>query len=378
MLAPEQLNYEWDMADFTFCPYSKREVVEAGKVLAGVIPDNAEGRALAVDVFKIAHSWRAASVYPMKRVRYELVGKLRGSQVGGISAARLKRMVSVRKKLRTTHFSLYQMQDIGGCRAIIGGIDELNTIVGRYLDGATRHQIVRDYNHIAEPKAATGYRSRHLVLKFDDPEGDKGYNRHFVEVQFRTLTQHTWATAVESIGLIRGEDLKGGDGNADWLRLFKIMAAEFAEDENCPMVAGVSENAEERRQELKDLNRRLHALETLKSCNKAIKNTQSYLGTTAPYYLIQYDTLNKTVSVKPYRGANAGSDAYEVAERNSRINSVLVDVDKVSDLREAYPNYFLDVEAFTARLNSAIHKQKASQISDWLRAWVANNSLKMK
>ena len=60
------------------------------------------------------------------------------------------------------------------------------------------------------------------------------------------------------------------------------------------------------------------------------------------------------VSVRPFRAANVGSDQYANAEQDVNLNTVFVEVDRVADLRQAYPNYFLDVEAFAARLKLAI------------------------
>lgn len=74
-----------------------------------------------------------------------------------------------------------------------------------------------------------------------------------MEIQLRTLLQHSWATAVEAVGLLRREDLKGGRGDPDWLRLFQIMASEMAEDEGAPPVPGVSQEGSSRREELNHL-----------------------------------------------------------------------------------------------------------------------------
>jgi hypothetical protein len=372
MLAPELHQPLWDMADFTACPYSKREVVNAGKALAGDIKYDPDRLDEARQIFRIAHSWRESNVYPMRRVRAELAGKIRSAGAQSITAARLKRIISIRKKLRTTWFTLYQMQDIGGCRAIVNDHDDLEKLLKPYLSGDSHHTIIRDDDHIGAPQA-TGYRSRHLILKFVDPDGEQGFNRHFIEVQFRTRKQHSWATAVEAVGLVRGEDLKGGNGDADWLRLFQLMAGEMADDEETSPVPYVSSSQSERRRELVDLNGRLNALQTLDSYNRAIKHTENYYRFTAPYYLIQYDIAKKEVKVRPFRAASTGSEQYASAERDSNINTVLVEVDKVADLREAYPNYFLDVGAFTDRLRRALIDARQRRINDWLTNWIENS-----
>jgi hypothetical protein len=130
-------------------------------------------------------------------------------------------MKSIRKKLRDTPLTLYQIQDIGGCRAIVGTVDQLRAIVRLYEQGQSRHGIIKPWDYVDSPKP-DGYRSYHLALKFTGQGDEGGYNRQRIEVQIRTRLQHVWATAVEAVGVVRGEDLKGGKGNGDWLRLFAL------------------------------------------------------------------------------------------------------------------------------------------------------------
>jgi len=218
--------------------YSRSQIEAAGKALAGKFTEDQVEEAVAI--FRIAHNWRNAHVFPMRRVRFELGGLARrASAAANITAARVKRMKSIRKKLRESPITLYQMQDIGGCRAIVDSMDHLRAIVARYNGGQSRHGIIRHWDYIDVPKRG-GYRSHHVVLKFsgEDEEGEI-YNRQRVEVQIRTKLQHVWATAVEAAGVVRAEDLKGGSGNTDWLRLFEIMGSEMALLENTPTVQGV-------------------------------------------------------------------------------------------------------------------------------------------
>lgn len=362
---------EWDMADFNPCPYSKKAVVGAGKLLAGTIPERHARSEKTLDAFRIARSWRESNIYPMRRVRAELLGKIRAAKAEGITAARVKRMSSIRRKLKPGNLGLYQMQDIAGCRAILSNASNFATALRPYLDGASRYAIVDDDDYVARPKV-TGYRGRHLVLKFSDPE-NRGFDRHFVEVQFRTLKQHSWATAVEAVGLVRREELKANQGDADWLRLFKLMAGEMAEDEGGAPVPSVSEERDDRRKELTDLNRRLRALQTLDSYNRAIKRTEGMNIVYADYYLIEYNIARMEVSVRPFYGARSGSEQYACIESDANVNSVLVNVEKVADLREAYPNYFLDVGAFAERLRQALAPPESPitlpRVESWYEDW---------
>ena len=164
-------------------------------------------------------------------------------------------------------------------------------------------------------------------------------------MQIRSRLQHAWATAVEAVGMVRREDLKAGEGDPDWLRLFTLMSSEFAELEDSPVVSG-TEDRYARIQEIKALDYKLGAARFLDGINSAIRATE-YLLPSHSHFLIQYDWKQNTVAVKGFSSAITGSQQYTVEENDHRDrNSVLVEVDKAENLREAYPNYFLDVSAF--------------------------------
>src|SRR5271155_3403 len=141
--------------------YSRSQIEGAGRRLAEKLTDMNE----AISVFRIAHNWREAHVFPMRRIRYELMGITRRTDAAGITAARIKRMKSIRRKLRETPLSLYQIQDIGGCRSIVQTVTELRRIVSMYGIGTSKHGIIREWPYVDKPKRG-GYRSHHIVLKF--------------------------------------------------------------------------------------------------------------------------------------------------------------------------------------------------------------------
>ena len=182
-----------DMADYEIPRFSKREIVAAGRALAGTIT-TADSAAL--EVFRIAHNWRSAHVYPMRRLRMELTRTARKVHGGAITAARLKRMSSIRRKMRTTNLTLYQLQDIGGCRVVFESTAEVERLLALYRAGASRHTVNREWDYITNPKP-DGYRSIHLVFKFNGEDREAVYNRQTIEMQIRTKLQHSWATAVE-------------------------------------------------------------------------------------------------------------------------------------------------------------------------------------
>lgn len=46
-------------------------------------------------------------------------------------------------------------------------------------------------------------------------------------MQIRTAIQHSWATAVEMVGLFRKESLKSGLVDIKWLRFFELVSELF-------------------------------------------------------------------------------------------------------------------------------------------------------
>ena len=341
------------MSDYPTFRFSKKQVIKAGKALRGSILYTPETREEAVQVFRIAYNWRNSHVYPMRRIRYELAGKIRHAHVGAITAARIKRMASIRRKLARSSITLVQVQDLGACRAIVDTTSDVEALIQIYRSGGSAHGLRGDTSYIEAPKEG-GYRSHHLVLEFQARGTDEIFSGRRIEIQLRTRLQHIWATAVEAVGLARGEDLKAGQGHPDWLRLFALMSSEFAEAEDCPLVPGTGEQAS-RHEELKALDRRLGAINALENLNYAFRSSEQVGGQRDKWFLIQFDRAGRSVAVTGYNNPIVGSERYANEEyQHEDLNSVLVEVDKIENLRAAYPNYFLDVGEFSARMSGIV------------------------
>lgn len=176
-----------------------------------------------------------------------------------------------------------------------------------------------------------------------------------LEVQLRTRLQHSWATAVEAIGLLKNQELKAGEGDPDWLRLFALVSAEFACTENCPEPPDVPGRSE-RIKEIRRLNEKLGAFEVLNSLRYAARALdQITTREQASYYLVEYNHENKSVDVRSRFKPKEMLLAYGAKELDaiSTINApdtVLIEAEKVEDLKAAYPNYFGDVKIFTENL----------------------------
>jgi hypothetical protein len=209
-------------------------------------------------------------------------------------------------------------------------------------------------------------RSYHLVLKFTGREDEEIYNRQRIEVQLRTKLQHVWATAVEAADVVRREDLKGGKGNAGWLRLFALMSSETAALEGTVLVPGLSRQVE-CREELRLLNENLEAVNNLARWNSAIKFTDQIHTSLSKVYVIQYDPDTNTVTVEPAARISQGyENLIQEEQGHERRDTVFVEIDRAEDLKQAYPNYFLDVGVFNYLLLAAINNRSAAEMREVL------------
>ena len=146
------LGCEWpelvlaSVADFPSFDYSMKDVLRAGEALAGAVPWNNEQEADAArQVFKIAHNFRDSHAFPMNRLRAELRGQIKRCDIkDGETAARLKRMPSIRRKLRNNPGKLNQIQDLAGCRAIVPSISEAKALIEGMRE-RSRHILFREY-----------------------------------------------------------------------------------------------------------------------------------------------------------------------------------------------------------------------------------------
>jgi hypothetical protein len=256
---------------------------------------------------------------------------------------------------------LGRMQDVGGLRAIVSDMRQLNELRKKYDRSRTKHSLERQYDYIAEPKES-GYRGVHIIYKYHSP-GDLRYDGLYVEIQLRTRLQHLWATAVETVGFFFQEALKSSQGNKNWLNFFKLVSAMFAlEEKEQPH----SEFAGFSREELaRQLTRFVQAykilghLETIQITERAIKHPA--LARTA-YWVIE-TVLNghSSINIRPFLASqeDAADLTYRQLEQSPDCKTgkkqvVLVSVDSVSKIAKAYPSFFGDIKDFMAELQKLI------------------------
>lgn len=324
--------------------YSKSEINKAGKTIA----DKNSSKKERQDALKVLNNWRSSHAYPLQVI----ASNLRSKNPDSIVVQRLKRLDSITGKIeRFPKMDLYRMQDLGGCRVIVDSIDEVYSAMNQYKSSRIRHILKREYDYIQNPKES-GYRSYHMVYQFHSDRKETYNKNMLIEIQFRTKIQHTWATAVEMMGIYTKSNLKSSQGNEDILRFFTLVSSILALKEGTPVCPNTSESADELIKEIKSLDSKHNIVSTLSGLNVAIdfdeKNENK--KNKYKYYILILDYSRRKMRIRSFETKNVeiATDIYNRLEDEleSDKNIVLVSASSFDSLRAAYPNYFTDIQEF--------------------------------
>jgi hypothetical protein len=218
-------------------------------------------------------------------------------------------------------------------------------------------------DYIEHPKP-DGYRSVHLVFRFNSPSEHRNcYQGQRIEIQIRSWLQHLWATAVETAQVFTGQALKSKikRANDDWLRFFALISSAFAMREKRPLVPCTPADRGELIAELKAVIERENILRCIWGWANTIRMVAEWeFPSDSDLYLLRLDPNQRTLDTWAYskeKLADAQRD-YEQKEKETEndpsVQIVLVSVDDFEALKKAYPNYFVDIDAFLAAVNSEI------------------------
>ena len=170
-----------------------------------------------------------------------------------------------------------------------------------------------------------------------------------IELQFRTHLQHIWATAVESIGLFTNQALKSGQGSEDIKRFFVLVSSLFAIREGTPQVPNALEEEKALIDQIRVIDQKHHLLEMLRAIRAVVDNGDN--TDNKGYYILQLDYSIHRLSIlyfmpSEFERASLFYDALENSNNNKHIDTVLVRASSISMVKDAYPNYFLDIGEF--------------------------------
>ena len=208
------------MANFVKPAYSKSQVTRAGQRIAL----NTEGFQDLVTI----ETWRASHAWVINTFQANLRRRSRGRNI--VVGTRLKRRATIFNKLRRfPQMQLARMQDVAGCRVIFADVASLITFRQDMHKARFSHQRKNfdddRWNYIDHPKN-DGYRGIHDVYEYDTRSAQgRPWKGLSIEIQYRTLLQHSWATAVEVAGLLTHNNPKFGQGEPAFIEFFAVARA---------------------------------------------------------------------------------------------------------------------------------------------------------
>jgi hypothetical protein len=257
---------------------------------------------------------------------------------------------------------LARMDDVAGCRLIFEDMDALYKFRTKFLESRFHHKIKNDidkYDYIKHPKK-TGYRGIHDVYSYDvNSISGRHLKGLLIEIQYRTVIQHAWATAVEVIGFITSSQPKFQKGDTRYEKAMALASEILArkhEQRNGPFPS--LENKELVKQFI-DLEKELNLLNTL----RGLKEIDTEVSERKNVILIF--TPGGELETKTYRSApEALRDLFKLESERQDCDIVLVKADTSEEIRFAFKNYFSDTKDFVDLLENACRSLVQSRLKN--------------
>jgi hypothetical protein len=329
--------------------YSREAVNRAGRVLISPAPSLQDYS----DAIAIINNWRASHSFPLRTFQGNLRHHAEAVYRSAVVAQRLKRISSITLKLQLRPtMRLAQMQDIGGCRAVLLSVSQVKQLRRRYGEWFA-HELVDEDDYISKPRDS-GYRGIHLVYAYNNPNWSE-YHGLRVEVQMRSRLQHAWATAVEIVGTFTHQSLKSSQGEADWLRFFALMGSAFAHSERTTLVPDTPTTSKALKSELRHYARVLDVHQVLERFTEGLAIAPLLGPREGRWVVMVLDTNERKLTTWAHRRLPDAEQRLENLEHDmagrAGVDAVLVSVSQLKSLRRAYPNYFGDTNVFAAALD---------------------------
>ncbi len=314
---------------------SKSRVNQAG--------ENIRNRIASSEDLRVIDEWRAAHRGVLNTFQAILRNRTKGTNIS--VAQRHKRKQTIFDKLaRLPEMKLARMDDVAGCRLIFKNLKELNLFRANFLKAHFKHKRKNDlekYDYIKRPKQ-TGYRGIHDVYEYDvNSEVGKKLTGLYVEIQYRTLVQHAWATAVEVIGFITENQPKFQKGDIRYETAMTYASEILARAHEG--MRGPIPNISDRDlvEKFLEFDAEIGLLRMLKSLNAANKTVSTNRNT----ILIFSGAGN--LDVRTFRDApDALRALFELERKMPDHDIVLVRADTSDEVRLAFRNYFSDARDF--------------------------------
>lgn len=346
--------------------YSGKRIIKAGEELRDFSGKQTEEEFQ--ETFDVLSYWRFSHEQPLEFALALTKDIVFRKDKSAIFAKRLKRHVSIfRKLIRFEKMNLKNMQDIGGCRAVVSNEKKLRQAVRdlrKKPEFKTEDGSFRFKDYVKNPKD-DGYRSYHLIGKFRDSEN----NLKNIEIQIRTRIQHYWATALEIVDLYTDQALKSNQGDEDWKLFFFEVGNQLAIFDSIHLFETLSPRDKLNKYQEK-INEKSEYIASCKEVKRLLgklkvkRNMEAFAGSLnivderldqapdAGYVLLKINTIEGNVMSRLFSkedSEKAESEYVELEKEATQKDGLvvaLVSSSAVGGVREAYPNYFADSSEF--------------------------------
>jgi ppGpp synthetase/RelA/SpoT-type nucleotidyltranferase len=319
----------------------------------------AAGTATLEDVTSF-EKWRGAHAYVINTFQANLRRRSRGTSIA--VGTRLKRRETILNKLRRfRQMQLGRMHDIAGCRLIFPDLKELEAFRTAFHTARFSHKRREfegdKWNYIDHPKE-DGYRGIHDVYEYNvSTWTGKAFNGLLIELQYRTLVQHTWATAVEVAGLLTHNNPKFGQGSPELIRFFSLASELLSRryEERVSSLPHLSDS--ELISEFRRLEKDTRTLQLFRQVNAKAVSIDFKRNNVLVFPLVSAAEENASdLRIYSFAYVTPAIDLYNKLEKElaGRADVVLVRADSFQNMRLTFQNYFADTTDFVRMMDAII------------------------
>ena len=307
-------------------------------------------------------NWRASHAFVINTFQANLRRRTQATEI--VVGTRLKRRTTILNKLRRfPEMQLGRMHDIAGCRLIFPDIDSMLSFRtdfhrARFLHRRKNTEDDR-WNYIVSPKP-DGYRGIHDVYEYDvQSDGGTAWNGLNIEIQYRTLVQHSWSTAVEVAGLLTLNKPKLGQGNPDFIEFFavssEILARKYEDLNSCYP----DWNWNQLLDRYRDLESRTRIMDMFRRVNSKVVEINLKKNNILVFPLVNAENENANdLSIYTFASVTRAIEEYNKLEKqlSDTADVVLVRADSFQNLRLTFRNYFADTTDFVRLIDDAVQQ----------------------
>lgn len=261
---------------------------------------------------------------------------------------------------------LARMDDVAGCRLIFESIGDLDEFRRNFHKARFNHRLRNEpdkYDYIANPKLS-GYRGIHDVYEYNvNSYLGKDLAGLYIEVQYRTLVQHAWATAVEVIGFITENQPKFQQGDNRYENAMAYASELLARAHEGRRGPFPNLSDREVLEAFLTLDEQLMLTNTLRGLNSTQGSASNSKRNSILIFSKDGDLEIRNFSSAP----DALRVLFELEKQMPDRDIVLVRADTSEDVRLAFRNYFSDAKDFLTLLDGACEQLSGRPVSKIIR-----------